>query len=75
MRAQLSESFTLVVSGDYGGFDIGSSSHRTWSLSGFLAYRLGEHWELGGGWRTLELERGAVDLEMSGPLVGLGYRF
>ena len=39
VRAQLSERFTLVVSGDYGGFDIGSSSHRTWSLAGLLSYR------------------------------------
>ena len=75
VRAQLTEKIGLVVSGDYGGFDIGSSSHRTWSIAGFVSYRLGEHWDLAGGWRTLELERGAVDLEMSGPLVGANYRF
>jgi hypothetical protein len=75
VRAQLSERIGLVVFGDYGGFDIGSSSHRTWSLGGYFAYRLGEHWDLGLGWRTLELERGAVDLEMAGPLVGAMYRF
>jgi hypothetical protein len=75
VRAQLTEKIGLVVSGDYGGFDIGSSSHRTWFIAGFLSYRLGEHWDLAGGWRTLELERGAVDLEMSGLLLGLNYRF
>lgn len=75
VRARLTESFAVVVSGDYGGFDIGSSSHRTWSLAGFLTYRLGEHWDLGAGWRTLEVERGAVDIEMAGPLLGLAYRF
>jgi hypothetical protein len=64
-----------VAAGDYGGFDIGSSSHRTWSLQGHGIYRLGEHWDLALGWRTLELERGDVELEMSGPLLGAGYRF
>ena len=75
VRARLTENIGLVVSGDYGGFDIGSSSHRTWSLGGFLTYRLGEHWDLGAGWRTIEVERGAVDIEMAGPLLGLAYRF
>jgi hypothetical protein len=75
VRAQLSEKLGLVVSGDYGGFDVGSSSHHTWSLAGFLSYRLGEHWDLVGGWRTLQLERGPIDLEMSGPLLGANYRF
>jgi hypothetical protein len=75
VRAQLGENLALTVSGDYGGFDLGSSSHRTWSLAGFFSYRLGEHWDLALGWRTLEFERGAVDLEMAGPLVGATYRF
>jgi hypothetical protein len=75
VRAQLTQRVGLVVSGDYGGFDVGSSSHRTWSLAGFLSYRLAEHWELAGGWRTLEIERGPVDLEMAGPLVAAVCRF
>jgi len=75
VRVQLSEKLALVVFGDYGGFDIGSSSHRTWSLGGFFSYPLGEHWALAGGWRTLEIDRGRVNLEMAGPLVGAVYRF
>jgi hypothetical protein len=75
MRAQLSPRVGLVIAGDYGGFDLGSSSHRTWSLYGFASYRLGEHWDLAAGWRTLEIERDAVDLEISGPLLGAIYRF
>ena len=75
VRAQLTGNIRLVVSGDYGGFDIGSSSHRTWSLTGHLSYALGEHWDLAAGWRTLEFERGQMDLEMSGPLLGVHYRF
>jgi hypothetical protein len=75
VRAQLGEKLRLSLAGDYGGFDIGSSSHRTWSLLGFLSYSLGEHWDLALGWRTLEIERGAADLEMAGPLLGAMYRF
>jgi hypothetical protein len=75
VRAQLAERVGLVIAGDYGGFDIGSSSHRTWSLQGFASYRLGEHWDLAAGWRTLEIERKAADLEISGPLLGAIYRF
>lgn len=75
VRAQLTEKLGLVVSGDYGGFDIGSSSHRTWSLAGFLSYRLGESWDLIGGWRTLEIDREIADVTMEGPLVGAAYHF
>jgi hypothetical protein len=75
VRAQLTEKLGFVLFGDYGGFDIGSSSHRTWSLGGFFSYPLGEHWALAGGWRTLEIDRGSVNLEMAGPLVGAAYRF
>jgi hypothetical protein len=75
VRARLGEKLGLVVAGDYGGFDIGSSSHRTWSLLGFFTYSLGEHWDLALGWRTLEFERAVAHLEMAGPLVGGTYRF
>jgi hypothetical protein len=74
-RVQLTENLGLSVGGDYGGFDIGSSSHRTWSLAAFASYRLGEHWDLDAGWRTLTIERGPVDVDMAGPLVGASYRF
>jgi hypothetical protein len=75
VRAQLFEKIGLVVSGDYGGFDIGSSSHKTWSLSGIATYQLGEHWDLLAGWRTLSIDRNGIDAKMEGPLVGANYRF
>jgi hypothetical protein len=75
VRAQLTSRIGLVIAGDYGGFDLGSSAHRTWSLLGQVHYALGEHWDIAAGWRELELERNAVDLELSGPLVGATYRF
>jgi len=70
VRAQLTDDIGLAVSGDWGGWDIGSSSHETWSVTGFAMYRLGEHWDLSAGWRKLSIDRGDVDLDMSGPLLG-----
>lgn len=40
-----------------------------------MSYSLGESWELAAGWRTLNLDRGPVDLDMAGPLLGAAYRF
>ncbi len=72
---KLTEKLALVVSGDYGGFDIGSSSHRTWSVAGFVSYRITEHWDLAAGWRTLDIDRDIADVRMEGPLVGGHYHF
>src|SRR5262245_44319509 len=40
-RAALTDDIGIVIAGDYGGFDIGSSSHRTWSIAGYFSYKLG----------------------------------
>jgi hypothetical protein len=48
-RATVTDRISLVATGDYGGFDIGSSSHRTWSIAGLVLYRITEHWDLGLG--------------------------
>ncbi len=75
IRAPLSEHFGLVIGGDYGGFGWGSSSDPTWSLHAFATYAVAERWQLGLGWRHLEIERGPLELRMSGPLIGAAYRF
>jgi hypothetical protein len=75
VRAQLTDNINVVVSGDWGGWDIGSSSHKTWSVTGFAMYKLGEHWDLSAGWRKIDVDRGDVDLSMSGPLLGAVYNF
>ena len=75
LRAQLTKNISLVASGDYGGFGWGSSSDWTWSVGGFLSYRLGEHWDLAAGWRTLDIRRGGADITIQGPLVGAAYHF
>jgi hypothetical protein len=75
VRARPTEKLGLVVSGDVGGFDIGSCSKLTWSVAVFATYQVSEHWELGAGWRALDVERGTTDLRISGPLLGVDYRF
>ena len=75
IRAQLTDDIALVVAGDYGGFGIGSSSHATWSIAAFGTYRLGESFDITAGWRTLSIDHGPVDIDMSGPLLGLAVHF
>jgi hypothetical protein len=75
VRARFGEKLGLTVSGDYGGFDIGSSSHRTWTLAGFLSWRLSERFDLVLGYRAFEFERERAQLEMAGPLVGAMLHF
>jgi hypothetical protein len=75
VRARLSERLGLVVGGDYGGFGWGSSSDPSWSAQGFLNYQLSPRVGLGVGWRHLEIDRGPLELTVSGPLVGTILRF
>jgi hypothetical protein len=75
LRARLSQKIGLVVSGDYGGFSIGSSSNYTWSIAGFASYQLFEHWDVTAGWRTIKIDRDFGDLRLEGPLLGVVYRF
>jgi hypothetical protein len=75
MRARLTPKVGLVVAGDVGGFELGSASELSWSAQGFVTYALGEHWELGAGWRSLDVDRGAVNVRMEGPLIGAMRRF
>jgi len=75
IRAQLTDDIGLVVSGDYGGFGIGSSSHETWSIAAFASYRLGDTFDLSAGWRQISIDHGPADLDISGPLVGLAMHF
>jgi hypothetical protein len=75
VRAQPTEKIGLVLSGDVGGFDIGSSSKLTWSVTAFGTYQITEHWLLGAGWRGIDIDNGVADIFMSGPLLGAVYRY
>jgi len=76
LRARPTDKLGLLVSADVGGFGIGSScSKLSWSVSALATYQVSEHWELGAGWRGLDVERGTTKLWISGPLLGAAYRF
>jgi hypothetical protein len=75
VRAQPTEKIGLVVSGDVGGFDIGSSSKLTWSAAAFGTYQITEHWQLAAGWRGIDTDKGKADVFISGPLIGAVYRY
>jgi opacity protein-like surface antigen len=75
----LTENLSLTVTGNVGGFDIGSASKFSWEVLALLGYRLGEHWSVTAGYRGLGVERQkgdtSVNLILHGPQVGLYYRF
>lgn len=75
LALDLTDRILLSLAGDVGGFDIGSSSHRTWMAIGVLGYRLGERWTLKMGYKALGAERGAVDVVIHGLVLGLSRRF
>lgn len=67
---------TLSAVGDYGGFDWGNSSHRTWSVNPRLTFRALDHLDVFVGWKHLRDEHdGDLDMSLSGPQAGIGYAF
>ena len=67
-------SFSTVA--DIGGFDIGNSSHLTWSVNPRLSYRVWDHLNLFIGWKYLqENHDGNIDMMLNGPQAGIGYVF
>jgi len=75
MAFHLTDRLFVSVAGDVGGFDIGSSSHRTWMALGVLGYQLGERWTLKAGYKALDTERGPVDMLIHGLVLGASRRF
>ncbi len=71
----LADRLRLTVAGDIGGFHLGSSSDFTWSITGSLAYEISPSWQLVGGWRELDVDRGGTDFRLSGPLLGAVHCF
>lgn len=75
VRADLGDRVSVVFLGDVGGFGIGSASDFTWTAWATVAYRLGDHWSLGLGYKAQEIDRESADLLTHGPVLGLRYRF
>jgi hypothetical protein len=81
VAGDLSEKWYLALSGDVGGFSIGSASDLTWQAMLVLGWRFGEHWSAQLGWRALDIQRSRggtgskVELLLHGPLLAATYRF
>jgi hypothetical protein len=73
----LGAGFSLVGLGDIGGFGVGSDF--TWQLLATLDYRVRDWLSVRGGYRHLSVDyedRGfRFDADMSGPIIGAGFRF
>jgi hypothetical protein len=65
--------FTAI--GDVGGWSAGTASDHTYQATGLLDVKLSEAWSLLLGYKVINIERGRVDLEMRGPVLGTFYRF
>lgn len=59
--------------------DVGIKSDLKWQLIGSLQYDLGKHWRAALGYRHMTIhqdrELSEIDLDLSGPILGLSYRF
>jgi hypothetical protein len=77
LRQQLSDRWGAWIRGDYGG--LGVSSEEYWQLVAGISYRIGESTSLALAYRMIHTtyQQGdfAYDVEMSGPNLGLVFRF
>lgn len=77
--AGLSEKLSVVLTGNVGGFGVGSASEFSWEGALFGNYQFGEHWSFAAGYRGLgfKKESGALTLDLieHGPVIGFIYRF
>jgi hypothetical protein len=77
--ADVTETISVRLAGDVGGFGIGSASDFSWNAAAFGAWRFAENWSLLVGYRALGVDRDAgeiaLDMVMHGPLMGLRWQF
>lgn len=70
------EQWSGTVVADLGGF---SGDSSTWQAVGTVGYRLDDAWSIQGGWRYMSISKDLpaadLDIELTGPLIGLTYRF
>jgi hypothetical protein len=82
-RRTLSDTWTMILHADYGGFGIGNASTRDYQVYALAACQLGDRWQIGTGWRYIMVEhsqgsgtdRQRQHLRFSGPVLGVSYRF
>jgi hypothetical protein len=69
------------VIGDVGGFDIGNSSELTWMVMPTLNWRPWERWSFHLGYKHVRADRERpstnrdLDVELTGPVAGVGFHF
>lgn len=78
-RLDFNEKWSAGLALDYGGFGWGSASDETWQAVATVGYSFNKQWAVAGGWRYLHVDRENGEhpykLKMSGPMLGLTYRF
>ena len=76
VQHQFSDRWSGSGYADWGGF---SSDTETWQVLLTLGYALNESWELRGGYRYISFENEddgvKLDIDQSGPILGVTYRF
>jgi hypothetical protein len=75
----VTERLGFLVSGDVGGFGLGSSSEFAWNAQGLGSFRIGASGRLWAGYRILDVDRddggsSGLDFQFSGPIVGYEFR-
>ncbi len=77
IQARLGGPWSLTLTGDIGGFGVGSQS--TWQVIGTVNYQWNDKLSLRAGYRALSVdyENGSFlyDVVMQGPVFGVAYRF
>ena len=76
-RTDLGPNWYATLFADVGGFGVGSE--QTWQALAMVGYRINDNLSVEAGYRTLNSERdkdnGQIDVGMSGPALGLRWRF
>jgi hypothetical protein len=72
----VSESVSLNLRADIGGFGLGDSSDFSWQVMPGVQWRFADHWVVAANWRAIGFDRNIVsDAVLYGALLGIGYRF
>ena len=73
----LSDKLSLQAQADIGGFDVGSD--LTWSVLATVNYAFTDHFSVAAGYKVLDIDYDrdghVFDTRLSGPILGLTYRF
>ena len=76
-RTDLGQNWYATLFADVGGFGVGSE--QSWQALALVGYRVTDRFSVEAGYRMLQSDRiaanGSIDVEMSGPAIGLRWQF